>query len=162
MARAGPAFALALLVATAACRRSTETTSGSASVAESATIARPGVAVIDDPNYTARLWSPVPCQHAQTCTVHAEIIAKGEYHINESYPYKFRVDAAPPVGLAYPKPVVGRDDGQFEAQKAVLRVPFVAAAAGDKKVGGVLSLSVCSAKNCLMDKQALELTVKVD
>jgi hypothetical protein len=122
----------------------------------------PGTAVVDDPNYTAKLLLAGPCRHAQPCTLDAEIVAKGEYHINDQYPYKFRASEDPARGVTYPKPLVGRDDGTFEHMRAVLRLPFVAATSGPVKVGGVLSLSVCSATNCLMYKQALELTVKVE
>jgi hypothetical protein len=122
----------------------------------------PGTAVVDDPNYSATLLLAGPCRHAQPCTLHAEIVAKGEYHINDQYPYKWKASEAPGQGVTYPKPLVGREDGTFEHMRAVLRVPFVAAAPGPVKVGGVLSLSVCSAANCLMYKQALELTVKVE
>jgi hypothetical protein len=57
---------------------------------------------------------------------------------------------------------VGRSDGVFEEKKAVLAVPFVADGPGERTVGGTLSLSVCSQANCLMDKPALEATVKVE
>jgi hypothetical protein len=50
----------------------------------------------------------------------------------------------------------------MDEHKVTLKVPFVPASAGDKKVAGTLSLSVCSAANCLMDKQQLDLTVKVE
>ena len=50
----------------------------------------------------------------------------------------------------------------MDLRKVVLKVPFIAESVGDKKVAGTLSLSVCSAANCLMDKQPLEVTVKVE
>ena len=50
----------------------------------------------------------------------------------------------------------------MDQRKVVLKVPFISEASGDKRVGGTLSLSVCSAANCLMDKQPLEVTVKVE
>jgi len=88
--------------------------------------------------------------------------AKGEYHINDKYPYRFKLEDPPPQGLKYPKPVVGKEDGTMDERKVVLKVPFVSEASGEKKVAGTLSLSVCSAANCLMDKQPLAVTVKVE
>jgi hypothetical protein len=58
--------------------------------------------------------------------------------------------------------VVGKEDGTMDERKVVLKVPFVSEASGEKKVAGTLSLSVCSAANCLMDKQPLAVTVKVE
>jgi hypothetical protein len=87
--------------------------------------------------------------------------AKGDYHINDKYPYKFKSEDPPPTGMRYPKPVVGKEDGVFEEKKLTLKVPFVSETLGEKRVAGTLSLSVCSAANCLIDKQPLEVTVKV-
>ena len=116
----------------------------------------------ESPNYAVQLVPSGPCHKGQTCTADVIIQAKGDYHMNDKYPYKFKVQEPPAEGLKYPKPVLGRDDGQFEEKRAVLKVPFVVETAGDKKVGGTLPFSVCSSQNCLMDKQALETTVKVD
>ena len=87
---------------------------------------------------------------------------QGEYHINDKYPYRFKLEDPPPQGIKYPKPIVGKEDGTMDQRKVVLKVPFISEASGDKKVAGTLSLSVCSAANCLMDKQPLEVTVKVE
>lgn len=118
--------------------------------------------MVDGPNYRVELVQSGGCERAKPCSVNAIILAKGEYHINENYPYKFTAQNPPVKGLSYPKPVVGRDEGEFDQHKAVLKVPFTVDASGDKLVGGVVSLSVCSAANCLMDKQALELAVRVN
>jgi hypothetical protein len=89
--------------------------------------------------------------------------AKGEYHINDKYPYRFRVQDPPAEGVKYPKQAVGRENGTFEEKKAVLEIPFTVEGSGATVgVGGTLSLSVCSVANCLVDKQSLEVTAKVD
>jgi len=113
-------------------------------------------------NYAVQLVVSAPCHKGQTCTADVIIQAKGDYHMNEKYPYKFKAQDPAAPGIKYPKPVVTREDGQFEEKKGVLKVPFTAEEAGERKIGGTLSFSVCSAQNCLMDKQALETTVKVD
>jgi hypothetical protein len=116
----------------------------------------------ENANYSAKIVSIGPCKKDQTCSAELVVQAKGEYHINEKYPYRFKLEDPPPTGLKYPKPVIGKEDGTMDEHKVTLKVPFVPASAGDKKVAGTLSLSVCSAANCLMDKQQLDLTVKVD
>lgn len=116
---------------------------------------------VENPNYTVRFTVESPCKHGETCTALVTVDAKGGFHINDKYPYRFKLDEPGP-GLKYPKPQVGREDGTFSETKAVLRVPFVAASAGEVKVGGTLSFSVCSDEKCLIDKQALETAAKVE
>jgi hypothetical protein len=121
-----------------------------------------GAASFDNANYSAKIASAGPCKKDQTCSAEVVVEAKGEYHINDKYPYRFKLEDPPPAGLKYPKAVIGKEDGTMDEHKVTLKVPFVPASAGDKKVAGTLSLSVCSAANCLMDKQQLDLTVKVE
>ena len=122
----------------------------------------PGAASFENANYSAKIASAGPCKKDQTCSAEVVVVAKGEYHINDKYPYRFKLEDPPPAGLKYPKAVIGKEDGAMDEHKITLKVPFVPASAGEKKVAGLLSLSVCSAANCLMDKQQLDLTVKVD
>jgi hypothetical protein len=117
----------------------------------------------ENANYRAEMRAATSCKKDKTCTAEVVVEAKGEYHINDKYPYRFKLDDPPPPGLKFPKPVVGKDDGgTMDLRQVLLKVPFIAEAAGEKKVAGTLSLSVCSAANCLMDKQPLEVTVKVE
>jgi hypothetical protein len=122
----------------------------------------PGAPSFENANYSAKIASAGPCKKDQTCSAEVVVVAKGEYHINDKYPYRFKLEDPPPAGLKYPKAVIGKEDGTMDERKITLKVPFVPGSAGDKKVAGLLSLSVCSAANCLMDKQQLDLTVKVD
>jgi hypothetical protein len=117
---------------------------------------------LENANYRAEIKSSGACRKDNTCSVEVLVEAKGEYHINDKYPYRFKLEDPPPQGIKYPKPVVGKEDGTMDQRKVVLKVPFISEASGDKRVGGTLSLSVCSAANCLMDKQPLEVTVKVE
>jgi hypothetical protein len=121
-----------------------------------------GSASFDNANYSAKIASAGPCKKDQTCAAEIVVQAKGEYHINDKYPYRFKLEDPPPAGLTYPKPVIGKEDGTMDEHRVTLKVAFVPSSTGDKKVAGTLSLSVCSAANCLMDKQQLDLTVKVD
>jgi hypothetical protein len=113
-------------------------------------------------NYKVRLEPVGTFKKDEQGVVNVVLETKGEYHINDKYPYKFAVQDPAPEGISYPKKVVRREDGKFETRKAVLPVPFVPGKTGDLPVGGTFSLSVCTDANCLMDKQSLEITVKVN
>jgi len=117
---------------------------------------------LENANYRVEMRSVGACRKDSPCAAEVLVEAKGEYHINDKYPYRFKLEDPPPPGLKYPKPVVGKEDGTMDERKVVLKVPFVSEVSGQTKVSGTLSLSVCSAANCLMDKQPLELTVKVE
>jgi hypothetical protein len=117
---------------------------------------------LDNANYRAEIRSAGACRKDTPCAAEVLVEAKGEYHINDKYPYRFKLEDPPPPGIKYPKAVVGKEDGTMDERKVLLKVPFVSEGSGPRKVAGTLSLSVCSAANCLMDKQPLELTVKVE
>ncbi|HEX9297426.1 MAG TPA: hypothetical protein VF881_16405 [Polyangiaceae bacterium] len=153
----------ALVVSGEGCSKVSEASSGgaSSSAAEAPAPGGPARPSFESANYRAEIRATGPCKKDRTCTADVLVEAKGEYHINDKYPYRFKLEDPAP-GVKYPKPVVGKEDGKMEERKVVLSVPFVSESTGEKKVSGTLSLSVCSAANCLMDKQPLEVTVKVD
>lgn len=101
-------------------------------------------------------------EHKKDAEGFVEVVleTKGDFHINEQYPYKFTPTESD--GVKFSKEKFGRDDGTFEKSKAVLKVAFTPSKSGTVSVGGKFSLSVCSDKNCLMDKKdlALDVTVK--
>ncbi len=89
------------------------------------------------------------------------LTAKDPFHVNDAYPYKFRTPETAPEGITYPKPLLVRADGTFTEKTATFHLPFVASKAGKYKIGGTLSLSVCSPSSCLMEKVELDLDVDV-
>lgn len=155
-----PAAAFTGLLAVSGCSKVSEAAVEPASRTEAPSTATPQASTVDNANYTATLTFEGACKKGETCTALVTVEAKGGYHINDKYPYRFKL-SEPPAGVSYPKAVVGREDGTFTEKKAVLRVPFVATNAGEAKVGGTLSFSVCSDEKCLIDKQALEAIAKV-
>lgn len=115
----------------------------------------------DKDSYVVEIKSSGTAKAGQEGSVEIVIESKGDYHINSKYPLKFKVKDPAPQGLSYTKTVLKREDGKFEDKKGSLLVPFTAAKAGKVKIEGVLSFSVCSDANCVMEKLDLELDVDV-
>jgi len=151
-----------VLAAGSGCGKVSEAAPGATTSQPPPSVGGPAVPSVENANYRAQIRPAGACKKDQLCAAEVLVEAKGEYHINDKYPYKFKLEDPPPAGMRYPKPVVGKEDGTMDEHKVVLKVPFVSEGTGDKKVSGTLSLSVCSAANCLMDKQPLEVTVKVE
>jgi hypothetical protein len=86
---------------------------------------------------------------------------KGDFHINDKYPLKFKAVEPAPEGVTFAKALLKRDDGKFEEKKGSLPVAFTAAKAGKFTIAGVLSFGVCNATSCVMDKVELALDVDV-
>jgi hypothetical protein len=97
----------------------------------------------------------------QEGAVEITITPKREYKINDKYPLKLKLAEPPDGSVKFTKAILKREDGVFEPKKGTLKVPFVAARTGKARINGVLSLSVCSDANCIMDKVELELDVDV-
>jgi len=97
----------------------------------------------------------------QPGTVQVVLVPKGEWHCNESYPYKLKL-GAPPAGVSYPAPVVRKDAMSVTPQRASMAVPFVPASVGEARITGTFSFSVCSAASCQVESRELAITVKVD
>lgn len=89
------------------------------------------------------------------------LTAKDPFHVNDAYPFKFRTSDPAPEGVKYPKPLLSRADGKIDQKTATFSLPFIASKAGKHKIGGTLSLSVCSPASCLMEKVELEVDVDV-
>jgi hypothetical protein len=96
-------------------------------------------------------------------TVEVTLAPAADFHVNDKYPFKFKLGEAP-AGVTFPKPVLQSKDGDgtFAEKGGSFQVPFTASRPGRVTITGVLSLSVC--KNdltaCHMEKQ--ELSVDVD
>lgn len=93
-------------------------------------------------------------------TVDVVISAKGEFKINSQFPFRLKL-GEPPEGVAYPKPVLKKDDGTFSEKQGTFKVPFVAQKAGTYTISSTVSLSVCNDKKCLMEKVPVDVQVTV-
>jgi hypothetical protein len=143
------------------CSQSEAATPRSGAVESPVAPTQGGKSKIEDAIYSLEMRSTGAYKAGQEGAVEVTLVPKGDYHINDKYPIKFKVADPAPEGVSFPRPLLKREDGVFEDKKGVLKVPFVAAKTGTAKVAGVLSFSMCSTGNCVMQKQELEAVVDV-
>jgi hypothetical protein len=89
------------------------------------------------------------------------LLAKDGYHINDEFPYKLRTAAEPAGAVTFEKPELSRTQGSYTKTEARFKARFAGAKSGEAKIGGVMALSVCTAKECITDKVELEVPVTV-
>lgn len=119
-----------------------------------------GAAKVESDNYVVEAKAAGPYATLREGAFDVEITAKGSYHINPQFPLRFKANEAPD-GVSYTKPVLTREDGTFQEKNGKFKVAFSAAKAGKYTLGGVVSLSFCSEKNCVMEKVPLDVDVTV-
>ncbi|MCU0681921.1 MAG: hypothetical protein MUF34_06625 [Polyangiaceae bacterium] len=142
----------------AGCSRSSEASPARERPEEAAAPVVAAGAKVDNPNYNVTFRAEGPYQQGKEGSAEVVVEAKGEYHINDQYPFRFTPKDGD--GATFKGPV-GREGSTVEKAKVVLKVPFTPTRAGDVKLAGKISLSVCSDKQCLMEKQDLEVTASV-
>lgn len=160
------------LALSAGCSKSEAAMSQSTPTSEAVSVAPSPKA--DTNTYVVEMKATGPYKAGAEGSIELTLKSKGGYHMNDQYPYKFKVQSPASEGVSYPKPAVQRADFTFVEENknnpenrdhkfdtAKVLVPFVAAHAGRTTVAGTLHLSVCSDANCVIDKAALELAVDV-
>jgi hypothetical protein len=83
--------------------------------------------------------------------------AKAPYHVNQQYPYKFKLKDAP--GLKFASPVVTKEAVKLEPARATVPVAFTPETAGKHTLAGQLSFSVCTDDKCVIEKRELSLDI---
>jgi hypothetical protein len=108
------------------------------------------------------------CAVGATCAVAVKLVATGDFHINDEYPYKLKTDDAPGVVFlgsdAAGKNVFSKaaSDWQKKDEKSgVMTLAFRATDPGSKTVGGTFKLSVCSAGSCQLEQERVQARVAV-
>jgi hypothetical protein len=114
---------------------------------------------VREANFELTLTGAGPYRAGQPGQAEVVLIAKEPFHVNEKYPYKFKLESA--AGLKFPNMIVKDDAVKLEKQRAVVSVPFTPEAAGAKKLAGQLSFSVCTDERCLIEKRDLALAIDV-
>jgi hypothetical protein len=89
------------------------------------------------------------------------LLAKDGYHTNDEFPYKLRTAVEPAGAVTFEKPELTRTQGTYTKTEARFKARFAGGKAGDAKIGGVMALSVCTAKECVTDKVQLEVPITV-
>lgn len=138
---------------------------GKAGAAAAAPALKPASKQFSGKNFNLDVTSP-GCKVDTDCAMTIKLVAAGDYHVNKEYPYKFVATAAP--GVTY----LGKGDattfskaaGDFAEQGekvATMTVRFKPTSAGEAKVAGTFKMSVCSAEQCQIESQAVDLAVPV-
>lgn len=94
------------------------------------------------------------CSAGKTCHVAVKIETRGDKHLNESYPLKFRMKET--QNVCYEKQVLTRADAKFDANSVKFDVAFVPSSPGNKTIAGVLNFSVCDSGSCYLEKVDLD------
>lgn len=110
--------------------------------------------------FDLKLQGAGPFEVGKPAKAELVLVAKAPFHVNDKYPYKFKLKEA--AGLTFPAPVVGKDSAVLEKASVTMAVPFSATSAGKHTLAGQFAFSVCTDEKCLIEKRdlALELTAK--
>jgi hypothetical protein len=124
----------------------------------SAAVAEPTASRVAESNFELSIANAGAAEAGKPA--HAEIVldAKAPFHVNDKYPYKFKLKETP--GLAFPNPVVGKDALVLEKTRAKMTVPFTAEKSGKYVLAGQFSFSVCTDDKCLIEKRDLSLPIE--
>ncbi|MBT8469863.1 MAG: hypothetical protein HKN10_20245 [Myxococcales bacterium] len=97
----------------------------------------------------------------KTGEVEIALEGRGDWHVNEEYPIRVDLKAAPGVALA--KTELLKDDAKEFGEE---RVRFLAglepSAAGDHEVTCDVSFAMCTEENCILEKRTVAMQLKVE
>jgi hypothetical protein len=114
--------------------------------------------VIEDTTFRLALVVPEAAAD-QPSKAELTLEARGGYHVNQDYPIKVDVKAAP--GLKLEKPSLGRADAtQFSEEKASFAVPF-SAPGGSYDLSATVDFAVCTKETCVPDQRTVALALQV-
>jgi len=92
-------------------------------------------------------------------SVEIQLLARGGYHCNDKYPYKFKVGES--SGVKFRAPVFTLDAVTLEEKRATMKLELTPETKGEQTVRGVFAFSVCTAERCLVEKRELEIKIPV-
>jgi hypothetical protein len=114
----------------------------------------------DEANFALKILPKGSYKKGTAASVEIVLDAKKPFHVNDKYPYKFKL--AKSEGVKFSAEVVKKDAVKLETQRAVMTVGFTPESAGKKKIAGQFSFSVCTDDKCLIEKRDLALDVSVE
>lgn len=140
--------------------------SASASATASAAVAlKPAAKRVEGKNYALDLATP-GCKADAECAVTIKLVTAGDWHVNKEYPYKFVATSAPNVTFLGKGDATtfSRPNGDFAEQGekvGVMTVRFKPSSPGETHVAGTYKFSLCSAEQCQIEQEKLDLAVPV-
>jgi len=106
------------------------------------------------------------CAAGAACDLKLQVVATGDYHINDDYPYRFKADPSPGVAFLGSDPagkeVFSKPAGDWQkaqAKAGTMTVKFTPASSGPSTIAGLLKVSVCSAESCLLEQPRVSTVV---
>ncbi len=86
---------------------------------------------------------------------------RGEWHVNQEYPIRVDLKAAP--GVALKKNELVKDDAEeFGEDKVRFLAAVEPSAAGDHAVTCDVSFAMCTEENCILEKRTVAMQLKVE
>jgi hypothetical protein len=138
------------------------------SASTSDTAAKPASEHVETDAYTVDFAPAGSCAVGAACELAARVRAKGDFHMNQDFPYKLRLDDAAEAKWLGKDPsganTFSKAAGDFtlDGEKSgAIRARFEPSAPGPKVASGTLRFSVCNAANCMLEQVALRTTVPV-
>ena len=112
-------------------------------------------------HYTLDVKAPGSVNVGGHGSLEVVLLATDGYHINDEFPYGLKTTADPAGIVSFDAPQLSREQGTYTKTEARFEAKFTAARAGVAKIGGRMALSVCTKKECIVDKIEVEVPVTV-
>jgi hypothetical protein len=120
-------------------------------------------------NFVVDAMPTLGCRSGEPCQVNVKLLALGDYHINDDYPYRFLADQKPLVQFSGTDPggqtVFSKTAGDWQktdAKTGTMAVHLFVSTPGSYTISGTFKLSVCSAANCVLDQRPVSATFMAD
>ncbi|MGZ3416516.1 MAG: hypothetical protein ACXWUG_31165 [Polyangiales bacterium] len=132
--------------------------------------AAPASSSVESEKYTLELKPVGKYEKGKAATFEIVLKTRGDFHVNEDYPTKFK--AAKADGVKYDLEVLHKmknaeaftmEGCASGKDKCTLKitVKFTPEASGKVSLGGELQVGVCNKETCLVEKKTLDLSVPV-
>jgi hypothetical protein len=117
-------------------------------------------------NFFVDIVSPNDCIAGAACRMTLKLVATGDFHINDEYPYRFRADDTQDVTFAGTdgagRNVFSKAAGNWtkgDAKSGSMAITFLPAGKASLTISGTFKLSGCSKENCLLEQRQVRATV---
>jgi hypothetical protein len=115
----------------------------------------------DGNHYSLDAKAPGSLNLGGTAEVEISLLAKDGFRIDEKHPFKLSTTVEPSGAVQFEHAELDRSKGAFTRTGARWNARFNGAKSGAAKVGGALSVSVCRAKECVVENVEIVVPVVV-